>query len=62
MEKLREEQLQTLRDDCEHEPAEDHQHGMMADVWKWLKGRMDFDFSTMHPFPLLNGGTWQRRF
>ena len=62
MEKVREERLQTLRDACEHESAEDRQQGMMADVWKWLQVRMDLDFPTMHSSPLLNGGTWQRRF
>ena len=62
MEKVREKQLPALRDVCEHETAEDQQQGMMADVWKWLKVRMDFDFPTAHLSPPLNVGTWQRRF
>ena len=62
MEKVREERLPTLKDDCEYETAEDRQCGMMADVWKWLKVRMDFDFPAIHPSPPLNVGTCQRRF
>ena len=62
MEKVREKQLSTLTDDCEHETAEDRQQGMMADVWKCLKVRMDFDFPTARLCPPLNVGTWQRRF
>ena len=62
MEKVREKQLSTLSDACEHETAEDQQQGMMAEVWKCLKVRMDFDFPTAHPSLPLNGGTWQRRF
>ena len=62
MEKVREKQSPALSDACEHETAENQQQGMMAEVWKCLKVRMDFDFPTMHPSPPLNVGTWQRRF